>query len=125
MKKKILWVSRHAMSQEQLDDLNKTFHRDVTMEEVETRNLIWAATGDAAADIAANQKTLRELIDEFNLIAGVFPPVVFEATSSPGRRFGKYCVLASPVSRQAPELRKGEEQIPFVHVRWVSICVVV
>jgi hypothetical protein len=44
-------------------------------------------------------------------IGGVFPPVALEARVEGVR-------LLSPVSRQDPEMRKGEGAIPYVHVRW-------
>jgi hypothetical protein len=105
------------MSAEQLSDLCHAAQigDDVA---VETRNITWAATADAAADAVRNGaewEALYAAAGRGGIIAGVFPPVALESRR-PFRQTG--IRLASPVSRQAPELRVGDGPIPFAHVRW-------
>jgi hypothetical protein len=115
---RIIWCSRHEMSAEQLADLCSTAQVVVDAVVVENRNITWAATADAAADAVRNSAQWEELyaaVGRGGIIAGVFPPVAMEAR----RPFGQTGIrIASPVSRQAPELRVGDGQIPFAHVRW-------
>ena len=114
---KVVWCSRHALSDAQLADLrNDPF---ITAEmAVECRNITWAASQDAAADAARNRAEwalLYSAAGRGGVVAGVFPPVALEARKR-GKRAG--IRIASPVSRQAPELRVGDGPIPFAHVRW-------
>ena len=111
----IIWCSRHTMTAEQLDDLRNNPGVGADME-VEGRNITWAATKDAAHDVTCNLaewELLYTAAGRGGVIAGVFPPVALEAR---GDRSG--IRIASPVSRQAPEMRVGDGPIPFAHVRW-------
>ena len=112
---RIVWCSRHALSDAQLADLRREIGGDMP---ADCRNITWAATPDAAADAARNRAEwalLYTAAGRGGVIAGVFPPVALEARKR-GKRAG--IRLASPVSRQAPELRVGDGPIPFSHVRW-------
>ena len=112
---RVLWLSRHEMTAEQLADLNERFG-DV---EVESVNLTWQATADWRADDIRNKAEWAVLQSKAKVIAGVFPPVALEALKKGVRKGGT--ILMSPVSRQAPELRVGDGAIPFVHVRWAEL----
>jgi len=114
---KIIWCSRHEMTAEQLADLRNDPFVGAEMA-VECRNITWAATTDSATDAVRNRAELALLYTAAGrggVIAGVFPPVALEARKR-GKRTG--IRIASPVSRQAPELRVGDGPIPFSHVRW-------
>lgn len=108
----ILWLSRHAMTAEQKTDLESVIgHCDVT-----SRNVVWAASTDAVADLEANSKTLHSIaMESFDVVAGVFPPVAVKAWLQ--NSFGVR--LCSPVSAQSVEERAdGEKKIVFRHLRW-------
>ena len=114
---KIIWCSRHTMSAEQLADLRKDPFIRPWMP-LESFNITWTATADAASDATRNRAEwalLYTAAGRGGVIAGVFPPVALEARKR-GKRTG--IRIASPVSRQAPELRVGDGLIPYSHVRW-------
>ena len=115
----IVWCSRHKMTAEQKADLLRRVR--VSDCDVATHNITWAATADEDADTKQNRKTwdsLYAVAGANGIIAGVFPPVALEALRDVGRE--DVCI-ASPVSRQAPELRVGDVSIPFAHVRWAFL----
>ena len=116
---KILWCSRHEMTADHKADLLRRVR--VSDCDVATHNITWAATADEEADREKNRKTwdsLYTVAGVRGIIAGVFPPVALEALRDVERE--DVCV-ASPVSRQAPELRVGDGPIPFAHVRWAFL----
>ena len=115
----IVWVSRHEMTAEQKADLLR--RKRLSDCDVATHNITWAATADEEADREQNRKTWDSLytgVGENGIIAGVFPPVALEALRDV--EMEDVCI-ASPVSRQAPELRVGDGPIPFAHVRWAFL----
>lgn len=113
--KKVAWLSRHEMAQEQKEDL---FRRLGCEAEIIQVNVTWAASSNAVADRMANRSTWRDLLAEYDVdndvIAGVFPPAALEVIPNG-------VPVITPVSKQAPELRQGEGTIPFVHARWASL----
>ena len=112
---RIIWCSRHAMTEVQLADLRNAPGVGADME-VECRNITWAATADVMSDTMHNRaewELLYAAAGQGGVIAGVFPPVALEAR---GDRAGNR--IAAPVSRQAPEMRVGDGLIPYAHVRW-------
>ena len=113
---KIIWVSRHQLSANQLADLLEDLgvRNNLEQFQVVRRNIVWQATSNVLRDREENRAIWNELRDEASVIAGVFPPVALEAKPNWGSRVH----VLSPVSRQAPELRVGEGPIPFEHVRW-------
>ena len=116
MKRKVIWLSRHTMTAEQVEDLSHSVDGEL---EIESRNVTWAASVDGIADWWHNREEWRGLYNatgEGGVLAGVFPPVAMEAWY---RVSGIHTL--SPVSRQAPELRIGDGPIPFVHVRWAIL----
>ena len=106
--KKVVWLSRHEMSNDQKVDLEKVLRCPV---EVTTKNITWAASEDAEADFNANTAIWCSLAS-FDVIAGVFPPVCLKAQACCSKP------VYSSISRQAPELRVGDGPIPFQHMRW-------
>ena len=113
---RVVWCSRHHMTAEQYDDLLHTLedagYKDPVLS-VDVQNVLWAASDDAGLDIAVNRKTWGMLLQNYNIITGVFPPVALESKGDEH--------VWTPVSRQAPELRVGDGAIPFKHLRWAFI----
>ena len=102
--KKVVWLSRHEMTAEQVDGLKKSIGDDVT---VETVNMVWLATDDFAADEAANRDNMRALFEKYDILAGVFPPVAIEALNA--------------VRAELCDLGEEERRIEFRHARWAVI----
>lgn len=127
--RKILWISRHAMTADAKADLALRMQEyDI---EIDQRNITWQATVSGAEDRYANRAIWQTLIDEASaeadkhgvgrlFIAGVFPPVALEAIGQKSERPTRLRIL-TPVSEQAPELRVGDGPIPFRHVRWLGL----
>ena len=141
--KKIIWCSRHPMTEDQLTDL-KTVDAmgcDITSEfvlaegesfpVVETENLIWAGTENWWEDLSANFATWERLLEwdktsrvQERLVLGVFPPVALEALSAWRRAHPDTdeVVVMTPVSAQTAETRAdGTKAVEFSHVRWAYL----
>lgn len=125
----VAWVSRHPMTTSQVEDLARILGvnaEDVIVSQV---NLTWAASPDAAADVAANCFHWEQLAaGAFTrpgkplVVAGVFPLVALEALAETDFSVAMAPSVLTPVSRQAPELRASPDApIPFTHVRWVKL----
>lgn len=104
--KKFVFVSRHQLSEGQIEDLQKK-----GFVEFETVN-----PGVLPSDAHAAAKAVLDIIDETSpdAIGLVAPGRVWTALS----RTVWYTPVYEAESRQAPELRKGDGAIPFVHVKW-------
>ena len=127
MTMKVVFVSRHAMTNGQKADLEKYLNSDV---EIVTENITFAATEDPAADLAANKAILGRLFNEYDVVTGVFPPVAIEAlmsaraemASDPSLGNVEDTGVLTPVSRQRAEDRAdGTKAITFEHVRFARI----
>ncbi len=107
----VFWVSRHQMSNAQLNGLMTILNRPF---EVIQKDIVWQATVDEKADYEANRKTWR-LLSEVKFLAGVFPPVALEAKPSE-------IVAYTPISGQTKRTEAGSEgKIEFVHLRWAKV----
>lgn len=116
--KKILWLSRHELTEAQKSDLQTSVLQELglALDEVEfvTENVTWQDTYERAFDMVGNSQTWDRLLKDGEVVAvlGVFPPVAMEAVN---HRLPMY----SPISRQDATIRRdGTKQIEFVHVRW-------
>ena len=127
MTMKVVFVSRHQMTEGQKADLEKYLNSDV---EIVTENITFAATEDPAADLAENKSILSRLFDSYDVVTGVFPPVALEALMSARAEMASDPALGNvedtgvltPVSRQHAEDRAdGTKAITFEHVRFVRI----
>lgn len=127
MTMKVVFVSRHQMTEGQKADLEKYLNSDV---EIVTENITFAATEDPVADLAANRAILGRLFNEYDVVAGVFPPVAIEALMSARAEMAADPALGNvadtgvltPVSRQcASERSDGSKVILFEHVRFARI----
>ena len=82
----------------------------------EQRNITWAATTNAKADETHNVGVWVDLNAEFDVIAGVFPPVALAS------RRDLHGPVYSPVSIQSEARETGSTKSPtFVHAYWVMI----
>ena len=127
MTMKVVFVSRHQMTEGQKADLEKYLNSNV---EIVTENITFAATEDPAADLVANKALLGRLFNEYDVATGVFPPVAIEAlmsaraemASDPSLGNVEDTGILTPVSRQRAEDRAdGTKAITFEHVRFVRI----
>ena len=127
MTMKVVFVSRHQMTDGQVADLEKCLGHKV---EVVAENITFAATENAEADLAANKAVLARLFGEYDVVTGVFPPVAVEALASLRDELAENPVLGlvedtgvlTPVSRQRAEERAdGSKTIVFEHVRFARI----
>lgn len=127
MTMKIAFVSRHAMTDIQIADLEKYLGHEV---EVVAENVTFSASEDTTADLAANKAILARLFGEYDVVTGVFPPVAIEALASLRNELAENPVLGlvedtgvlTPVSRQRAEERAdGTKTITFEHVRFACI----
>lgn len=127
MTMKVVFVSRHQMTEVQKADLEKYLGHKV---EVVAENVTFSATENAEADLSANKAVLARLFGEYDVVAGVFPPVAIEALASLRDELAENPVLGlvedtgvlTPVSRQRAEERAdGSKTIVFEHVRFARI----
>ena len=127
MTMKVVFVSRHQMTEGQKADLIHYLNSDV---EIVTENITFAATENSAADLAANKSILGRLFDSYDVVTGVFPPVALEALMSaradmiadPSLGNVEDTGILTPVSRQsASERSDGSKVISFEHVRFARI----
>ena len=138
--KKIIWCSRHPMTEVQMTDLTTidAMGGDVTdmfvdgnFPVVETENLIWAGTENWWEDLSANFATWTRLLEwdeasraQQRLVLGVFPPVALEALAAwrRARPGTDEVIVMTPVSAQTAETRAdGTKAVVFSHVRWAYL----
>lgn len=137
--KKIIWCSRHPMSEVQLEGLKSVngMGNDLTclfdgkFPVPETENLLWQGTENWWEDLPANVKTWERLLEwdensqsQQRLVTGVFPPVALEALSAWRRahRNEEEVIVMTPVSAQTTETRAdGTKAVEFSHVRWACL----
>lgn len=127
-KARVLWLSRHQMTEEQADDLLDEATSGWDGLDIETENHLWSATASEEADMEENSRFLKSAFARADIVAGVFPPVALEALRQMRREFRRragsdpfWCV-ATPVSEQTREERAdGTAQITFRHVRWAFL----
>ena len=127
MTMKCVFVSPHYMTLDQKMDLERYLGCEV---KVTMENITFSATDDVAADLVANQAILGRLFDEYDVVAGVFPPVAIEALmaarnemiANPALGLVEDTAVLTPVSRQhAAESADGSKTIVSEHVRFARI----
>jgi len=115
---KVLWTSRHQMTEDQVEDLKRLFPDNIL--DIESKNITWKASKDANHDYQRNLEILETI--QADIIVGVFPPVMMEMFISEMKSENRILPeLLTPISEQAPELRIGDEPIPFRHVRFAYL----
>ena len=79
----VAWLSRHDMTKEQFAALQEWFKEDIEVVNVPTH---WVSSGNIDDDIQSNEGEWSNLLLEYDAVAGVFPPVAYEALKLiPGR----------------------------------------
>lgn len=115
--KKVIWLSRHEMTDKQRIDLENTLRvKDSNVQiNITTINHIWQCTTSISDDMCQNVISWSKFLRDYDVICGVFPPVALE--SKPNR-----IEIYTPVSAQTKEERAdGEAKIVFKHLRWAII----
>lgn len=127
MTMKCVFVSPNYMTLEQKMDLERYLGCEV---KVTMENITFSATDDVAADLVANQAILGRLFDEYDVVAGVFPPVALEALmaaraamiANPALGLVEDTAVLTPVSRQhAAESADGSKATVSEHARFARI----
>ena len=115
---KVLWLSRHELTNEQRTDLqNGIIPSNVDELEVNTVNVTWQNSNSKLYDKKLNVALWENLLTKYapDVVLGVFPPVALEAA----KLFRPNLALFSPISEQNATMREdGTRQIEFVHLRW-------
>lgn len=79
------WLSRHSLTNSQAEDLpsliTRTHGRNDYHILVEKNYIPWRATEDAEADLEYNRGLWEDMVNKFDLLIGVLPPVAL--TSKP------------------------------------------
>ena len=79
---KVAWLSRHDMTKEQYDALEKIiryqYGKDFPVS-VENVGVHWQSSSDAWKDIRHNGDLWYKLLDAYDCVVGIFPPVAEEA----------------------------------------------
>ena len=82
MTKKIAWLSRHDMTREQYDALEEIVHyqygKDCSVS-VENVGVHWQSSSDVWKDIRHNGDLWYKILDAYDCVVGIFPPVAEEA----------------------------------------------
>ena len=76
---KMIWLSKAPLPEPKLRGLLGLVGCPAESAEVYSVDLRWLSTESAGADISANVLRWRRLAEEFDVIAGEFPVVAFEA----------------------------------------------
>jgi len=130
--KKVLWLSRHRMTEDQQHDLSWVVGGLV---EITSRDVVWSASSFGSDDYMSNLRTFTSMVKEMEasmeisdgrvIIAGVFPPVLMETINraiDSGEKLATYeFEMWSPVSKQTVEMREGEKIVKFQHLRWCRV----
>ena len=112
--KKVLWLSRHQMTEPQKKALEDMFG-SVT---IVHSNMVWASSKNWEQDFDENTEIWKSLMEWTPIIAGVFPPVAIEAVPWDDPDLQVY----SPVSVQTGANRRDPEtKIPHRFGRWARI----
>ena len=122
-KRKVMWLSRHELTQDQITDLARFLNAEIDDLDIESRNVTWQATAVAGDDHARNKAEWVCIFGKLNrgdVVAGVSPPVALEALSALHRQF--WWRVVTPVSESVPALRKDPTApMPFRHLRWSKV----
>ena len=85
----VAWLSRHDMTKEQYDALEKIIryqYGDDCSVSVENVGVHWQSSSDVWKDIRHNGDLWYRLLDAYDCVVGIFPPIAEEALRRvPGR----------------------------------------
>lgn len=115
--KKVLWASRHALdpsAEEALREVIAEEFGDDPEVQISHREILWPTEWRQCRSVAS------ELVEEFHLIAGVWPAQAVEAFRGLTDQEQEYTLVISPVSvpETEPDVKKTR---PFRFVRWAYV----
>ena len=128
MKKKMVKVAwccaRHEMTTEQASSLAELC--GISVEDMEIVNLPiqWKASQLSCDDVMDNRMTWSNIINSYDIIAGVFPPVAMEALSSlrvSDENLGYSRCVFTPISSVMRVTLGGKTIKRLVFHRWMEV----
>ena len=128
MKKKMVKVAwccaKHEMTTEQASSLAELCGISVTEMEIVHLPVQWKASPLSCDDVMDNRMTWSNIINSYDIIAGVFPPVAIEALSSlrmSDENLGYSRCVFTPIS-SVMSVTLGDKKIKrFVFHRWMEV----
>ena len=78
----VAWLSRHDMTKEQYESLEKILHTQYGEDcsvSVENVGVHWQSSSDVWKDIRHNGDLWYRLLDAYDCVVGIFPPIAEEA----------------------------------------------
>lgn len=109
---KVLWLSRHIMSAEQVADLKRIYGNDIVVKSVDMTVSSWRDVVDAGADC--------------DILAVVLPPAILADLTNP--RNNSKPVIRAKANRVAtgktivnPATGKEEAEYSFQHAGWEQV----
>ena len=130
---RVSWLSRHDMTREQYDALEKIvlpkYRKDCSVS-VENVGVHWQSSSDVWKDIEHNVDLWYRLLNAYDCIIGIFPPIAEEALRRvPGRTGNEdvdgegeglefsYKLVMTPVTTRV--VKNGK--IDIVFHRWIKL----
>ena len=128
MKKKMVKVAwccaRHEMTTEQASSLAELCGISVTEMEIAHLPVQWKASPLSYDDIRDNRMTWSNIINSYDIISGIFPPVAMEALSSlrvSDDNFGYSKCVFTPISSVMRVTLGGKTIKRLVFHRWMEV----
>ena len=128
MKKKIVKVAwccaKHEMTSEQASSLAELCGISVEEMEIVHLPIQWKASPLSYDDIRDNRMTWSNIINSYDIISGIFPPVAMEALSSlrvSDDNFGYSKCVFTPISSVMMVTLGGKTIKRLVFHRWVEV----
>lgn len=122
---KVAWIcSKHEMTSEQSSVLAELC--GISVEEMEISNLPvqWKASPLSYDDVRENRNTWSNIIHQYDIIAGVFPPVAMEALWSlraSDENLGYSRCVFTPISSVMRVTLGGKTIKRLVFHRWMEV----
>ena len=128
MKKKMVKVAwccaKHEMTTEQASSLAELCGISVTEMEIVHLPVQWKASPLSCDDIIDNRMTWSNIINSYDIIAGVFPPCAMEALSSlrvSDENLGYSRCVFTPISSVMRVTLGGKTIKRLVFHRWIEV----
>ena len=128
MKKKMVKVAwccaKHEMTTEQASSLAELCGISVTEMEIVHLPVQWKASPLSCDDVMDNRMTWSNIINSYDIIAGVFPPVAIEALSSlrmSDENLGYSRCVFTPISSVMRVTLGGKTIKRLVFHRWMEV----
>ena len=128
MKKKMVKVAwccaKHEMTTEQASSLAELCGISVTEMEIVHLPIQWKSSPLSCDDVRDNRMTWSNIINSYDIIAGVFPPVAMEALSSlrvSDENFGYSKCVFTPISSVMRVTIGGKTIKRLVFHRWMEV----